>query len=202
MNLLIRATSGMAFLSLAVLLNGCAQPPADRLQHAQQLVDAAKAAGAPDYAKEEWVKLEMSFSQAKDELVNQEKVLSVFRSYAKADEMLKRVARNATQVAATAAEMKTEAKAAAETREMEARTVLASAHKLLSQAPTGKYRATIKNVQKELDGLQSSLSFIHQSIEEGNYGAAEAQARALKEKAAAVSGELRKAIEKTKAKRA
>lgn len=197
-----RATTGMAFLSLAVLLIGCAQPPADRLEQAQQLVDAAKAAGAPDYAKEEWAKLEMSFGQTKDELANQEKVFAVFRSYTKADEMLKRVAKDAAQVKATATEKKAEAKAAAETKEREARTVLASAQELLPKAPTGKNRAAMKNIQKKLNGLQGSLGSIHQLIEGGDYGAAESQAQALKEKAAAVSDELQKAIEKTKGRKA
>ena len=202
MSFLIRATTGMAFLSLTILLSGCAQPPADRLQQAQQLMDAARAAGAPDYTKEEWAKLEMSFSRAKDELANQEKVLAVFRSYTKADEMLKHVAKDAAQVEATATEKKAEAKAAAETKEKEAKTVLASTQELLSKATTGKDRAAIKHIQKELNGLRGSLGSIHQLIEEGDYGAAEAQAQALTEKALAVSGELRKAVEKTKGRKA
>lgn len=198
MSLLGRAMTGMTFLSLAVLLIGCAQPPADLLEQAQQLVDAAKAAGAPAYAAEEWSKLEISFDRAKDELANQEKVLTVFRSYAKADEMLKRVARDASQIAATAAEKKAEAKTAAETKEREARTVLASAQELLSQAPAGKDRAGMKNVRKKLSGLRDLLDSIHRLIAEGDYGTAEIQARALKEKAVVVSGDLRKTIEKSK----
>lgn len=202
MNLLGRATTGMAFLSLAILMNGCAQPPVDRLDQAQQLMDAAKAAGAPAYAAEEWSKLEISFDRAKDELANQEKVTAVFRSYAKADDMLKRVARDAVQIAATAAEKKAEAKSAAETKEREARTVLASTQELLSQAPTGKDRTVIKNVQKKLRGLRDSLDSVHQLIEAGDYEAAQVQAQTLKEKAVVVSSDLRKAIEKSKGRKA
>lgn len=198
MNLLGRATTGMAFLSLAILLNGCAQPPADRLHQAQKLLDAAKAAGAPEYAMEEWSKVEVAFERAKDELANQEKVFAVFRSYTKADEMLKRVAGDAARVAATATEKKAEAKSAAETNEREARSVLASTQELLSQAPTGKDRTVIKNVQKKLRGLRDSLDSIHQLIAAGDYGAAEVRAQALKEEAAVLSSDLRKAIEKSK----
>jgi len=202
MSVLRRATTRMAFLSLAILLGGCAQPPADRLKQAQQLVDAAKAAGAPEYTAEEWSKLEGTFERAKDELANQEKLLTVFRSYAKADEMLRRVVQDGSQVAAMATEKKAEAKAAAESNEKEARTVLASAQKLLSKAPPGKDRAALKNIQKQLHGLRDSLGSIHQLIEQGDYLSAETQAQALKEKAVSVSGELRKAVEKTKGRKA
>ena len=42
------------------------------------------------------------------------------------------------------------------------------------------------------------MGSIHQLIEAGDYGAAEIQARALKEEAVVVSSDLRKAIEKSK----
>lgn len=198
MSLFGHSPAGMACLSLAIVLNGCAQPPADRLQQAQQLMDIAKAAGAPEYANEEWTKLELSFSRAKDELASQEKVLAVFRSYAKADDMLKYVARDAIQVAATAAEKKAEAKTAAEIKESEARTMLASAQDLLSQAPADKSREAMKNVQKKLNGMRDALGPIHQLIENGDYGAAEARAQALLDKATALSSDLRNVIEKNR----
>jgi hypothetical protein len=192
----------MTCLSLAILLNGCAQPPTDRLQQAQQLVDAAKAAGAPEYAMEEWTNVEVAFERAKDELANQEKVFAVFRSYTKADEMLKRVAGDAIRVAATVIQKKAEAKTAAETNERDARTVLASAQELLSQAPIGKDRAGMKKIGEKLSGLRDSLDSIHRLTEAGDYGTAAAQAQALKEEAAVVAGDLRKAIEKHKSRKA
>jgi hypothetical protein len=56
----------------------------------------------------------------------------------------------------------------------------------------------MKNVQKKLSGLRDSLDSIHQLIVEEDYGTAEVQAQALKEEAAVVSSDLRKAIEKSK----
>lgn len=200
--LLQRATGSMAFLPLVVWVMGCAQPPADRLSQAQQLMDSAKAAGAPEYAMEEWSRLEVAFDRAKEELANQEKVLAIFRSYAKADEMLKRVARDAALVGAVAANRKAEAKAAAESKAQEAWSALTSARKLLSRGSTGNNNPHMTDVPHELTVLQDAMDSVRRQIEEGDYAAAQVQAQMLIERAAAVSDDLRKKSEQRRGKKA
>jgi hypothetical protein len=71
----------------------------------------------------------------------------------------------------------------------------------MTKAPTGKERAAVQAIKQDLDGLETSLSAVHQSIEKGDYLGAEVQAKALKEKGVAVSEEIHNAIAKTKGKK-
>jgi predicted nucleic acid-binding Zn-ribbon protein len=187
-----------ASLVIAGLLTGCAEPPRQQLEAAKKGVEAARFGGAEEYAKEDLTKLHEEFTQAKDEIAKQEKTLSVFRSYGKADEMLKLVAEHAKEVEAKATAKREEAKGVAYAREKEAIAVLASTEAMLAQAPVGKDRAAVQTIKQDLSELRGALGPIHDLIEKGDYLAAEAQAKALKDKGTAVDGELQKAIEKAK----
>ena len=189
------------FVAAMLLMNGCAQPPAEQLEAAHKAVNAARAAEAATYAKDDLAKLEQQFILAKDELAKQEKVFSIFRSYSDVEKMLIKVVEDGGHVAAKAAQDKEAAKTAALAVEQEARQAVASAKELMAKAPTGKERAAVETIKQDLGGLETSLSAVHQSIEKGDYLGAEAQAKALKEKGAAVSGEIQNAIDKTKGKK-
>ncbi len=177
---------------------GCAQPPVEQLEAAKKAVEAAQAAGATEYAKDDFAKLEQEYALAKDELAKQEKALSIFRSYSEANKLLIKVVEDGGRVAATAAQNKETAKTAALAMEKEAQQVIASAKELMAQAPTGKERAAVEVIKQDLAALETSLNAVHQLIEKGDYLGAEAQAKALKDKGAGVSGDLQHAIEKTK----
>lgn len=188
----------IAGVVLAILLmNGCTQPPIRQLEAAQKAVDDARTAGAETYAKDDFMKLELEFAVAKDELAKQETVFSIFRSYADADEMLSTVVEYGGHVAAKASQNKEAAKTAALSMEQAAQHVVASAKELMAKAPTGKERASVEAIKLDLTGLEAGLAAIHELIEKGDYLAAEVQARALKEKGVAVSAEIQNAIEKT-----
>ncbi len=185
-------------VAMAFLAAGCAQPPTERLEAAQKAVEAARSAGGPEYAKEDFAKLEQAFAQAKEELAKQEKTFAVFRSYADADRMLIRVAEEGKQVETKAAANKEAAKTAALTMEKEAQQAVASARELVAKAPVGKDRAAVESIKQDLSGLEEGLGAVHQLIEKGDYAGAEAQAKSLKDKGAAVSDEIQQAIEKAK----
>lgn len=182
----------------AALVVGCAQPPAQQLESAQKGVEAAQTAGASDYAKAEFAKLEEEFNRAKAVIAEQEKQMVIFRSYGKADSLLKQVTEHAKQVETTATINKEAAKAAAVAREKEAQQVVASAHELMAKAPVGKDRAAVESLKNDLSGLQSGLGEVQQLIEKGDYLGAETRAAALKEKGTAVSDAIQKAIKKVK----
>ncbi|MDE3042755.1 MAG: hypothetical protein KGJ82_19600 [Nitrospirota bacterium] len=184
-----------------ILLIGCAQPPSEQLGAAQKAVDAAKAAGATEYAKEDFTALEQQFVLAKDELANQDKALSIFRSYTDADKMLIKVVEAGGSVAAKAAHSKEAAKTAAEALEKDAQQVVASAKELIAKTPTGKERAAVEVIKQDVAGLEGSLSVVHQLIEKKDYLGAEAQAKSVKEEGAALSMEIQSAIDKTKGKK-
>lgn len=201
-NTIQHLTVAAVMTAAITLLPGCAQPPTEQLEAAKKAVEAAQAAGATEYAKEDSVQLEKEFSSAKDELAMQEKTLSIFRSYTEADKMLIKVVEDAEHVAAKAAQNKAAAKTAAVTMEKEAQRVVASTQELMAKAPVGKERAAVESLKQDLSGLQNGLGAVHQSIENGDYLGAETQAKALKDKGSAVSEEIQKAIEKTKGKKA
>ncbi|MBI3356811.1 MAG: hypothetical protein HY038_08590 [Nitrospirae bacterium] len=192
----------VGLISMAmVVITGCAQPPIGQLAAAQKAVDAAKAAGATEYAKEDFIALEQQFALAKDELAKQEKVLSIFRSYSDADKMLAKIVESSGHVAVKAAQNKEAAKTAALAMEKEAQQVVASAKELIAKAPTGKERAGVETIKQDLGGLETSLNAVQQLIEKGDYLGAEVQAKAVKEKGAAVAEEIQHAIEKTTGKK-
>jgi hypothetical protein len=195
-----RIVVGMAGMA-TILLIGCAQPPIEQLGAAQKTVEAATAAGATEYAKEDFVALEQQFALAKDELAKQEKALPIFRSYSDADTMLIKVVESGGLVAAKAAQNKEAAKTAALAMEKEAQQVVASAKVLMTKAPTGKERAAVETIKQDLSGLETGVGAVHQLIEKEDYLGAEVQAKALKEKGVAVSGEIQNAIDKTKGKK-
>jgi hypothetical protein len=184
-----------------MVMTGCAQPPTEQLDAASKALESARAAGAAEYAKEDFAKLEQQFTLAKDELAKQEKVMSIFRSYSDANKMLIQVVEAGDQIAAKAAQNKEAAKTAALNMEKEAQLMVASAKELMGKAPSGKDRTAVEAMNQELAGLATSLNTVHELIQKGDYLGAEIQAKALKEKAAAVSAEIQSAIEKTKGKK-
>jgi hypothetical protein len=183
---------------VVIMMMGCAQPPTEQLDAAQKAVDAAKAAGATEYAKEDFVALEQQFAIAKDELAKQERALSIFRSYTDADKMLIKVVESGAHVAAKSAQNKEAARTGALAMEKEAQEVVASAKVLMAKAPTGKERAAVETIKQDLSGLETSVGAVHQLIEKGDYLEAEVQAKAVKEKGAAISVEIQRAIDKAK----
>jgi hypothetical protein len=183
---------------VVIMMMGCAQPPTEQLDAAQKAVDAAKAAGATEYAKEDFVALEQQFAIAKDELAKQERALSIFRSYTDADKMLIKVVESGAHVAAKSAQNKEAARTGALAMEKEAQEVVASAKVLMAKAPTGKERAAVETIKQDLSGLETSVGAVHQLIEKGDYSEAEVQAKAVKEKGAAITVEIQRAIDKAK----
>lgn len=198
MRWLAQAVMTIGLIWGATMILGCAQPPAEQLNLAQKSVEAARSSGAPDYAKEEWGKLDQELSKAKEELGAQETAFALFRSYSKADEMLKRISEEAKRVETTARTKKEEARTAALNREKEAATVIASVENLFSKAPVGKDRAAVQAIKNDLGGLKSGLGDIHQLIDKGDYLSAEAKAKAVKDKGESVLTEIQHAIETLK----
>jgi len=180
-----------------VLMYGCAQPPTTQLEAAQKAVDDARVAEAEAYAKDDFMRLEQEFAVAKDELAKQETVFSIFRSYADADKMLSTVVEHGGHVAAKASPNKEAAKTAALAMEQEALRAVVSTKRLMARALSGKERDAGETIRQQVTALEEGFAVIHRLIENGDYLTAAMQARALKEKGVAVSGEIRSAIEKS-----
>ncbi|MCX5720406.1 MAG: hypothetical protein NT179_00030 [Nitrospirae bacterium] len=180
---------------------GCAQPPTEQLGAAQQTIDVAKAAGAAEYAKEDFVALEQQFALAKNELTKQKNVLPIFRSYTDADKMLRTVVESGGRVATKAAQGKEAAQTAVLVMGQEAGNVVASVKELIAQVPTGKARAAVEPFKQDLEGLETSFHAVQLLIEMGDYFGAEIQANAVKEEGATVSREIQGIIDTAKGKK-
>jgi hypothetical protein len=59
----------------------------------------------------------------------------------------------------------------------------------------------VETIKQDIGGLETSLNAVQQLIEKGDYLGAEVQAKAVKEKGAAVAEEIQHAIEKTTGKK-
>ena len=184
--------------AVMIVIAGCAQPPTEQLEAAGKAVEAAKAAGAKEYAKQDFAKLEQQFAVAKEELAKQEEALSIFRSYTDADKLLRQVATNGQQVEVLATQNKDAAKQAAVTMEREAQQVVDSARALMANAPTAKDGAAVESIKQDLAGLITSLEAVRQLIDKGDYLSAESQAKVVKEKGSTLAGEIQDAIVKLK----
>jgi hypothetical protein len=81
--------------------------------------------------------------------------------------------------------------------EQEALRAVVSTKRLMARALSGKERDAGETIRQQVTALEEGFAVIHRLIENGDYLTAAMQARALKEKGVAVSGEIRSAIEKS-----
>ena len=68
-------------IATATLVAGCASAPTDAVNKANDALDAAQQAQAPDYAPEAWTTAQDSQAKLQAELAAQEKKFALFRSY-------------------------------------------------------------------------------------------------------------------------
>lgn len=181
-----------------VVMTGCAQPPTGQLEAAQKALNAAKVAGAPAYATEDFTALEQQFALAQDEVAKQQRVISIFRSYTDADKMLSKVVEPGGRVAAKAAQNKEAAKMTAIAVEQEAQQVVASTKTLMMQVPSAIDRVAVDAIHQDIRRLEQGLDAVHQLIEMGDYPDAQLQANVLKKSGASVLGVVQNAIGKTR----
>ena len=188
-------------LALALIVmfafTSCAKQPT-------QLMDAAKAAiqGVIDakggiYAKDELNKLQGDLQAALDAVTAQAK--KFFKKYGPAKDMLTKVAADAENVKALIPGRIAEAKAAAENAMNEAKMAVEEAKALLEKAPKGKgTKADIEAMKADLAGLETAMADVNSALMAEDYFGAKDKAVAIKEKAAAITGQINAAIAKIK----
>ncbi len=188
----------LSVLGIAVvfLIAGCSKPQ-QAIDEAQAAVEAAKNEGADIYAAEELKALGDSLSSAMDEVETQSK--KFFKSYGDSKDSLTQIKADADALKASIPGLKEKAKNEAQTMMEEAQAAIAEAKALLEKAPRGKgTRADIEAFTADLKGMEDSIVNVQEMIDSGDYFGALDSARAIKEKAASISEEITKAIEKVK----
>ena len=177
------------------LLVGCAKLPTEEINAAKASVDAVVAEGAQKFAAEDAKKLNDSMQAAQDEIKVQDG--KTFKDYAKTKELLAKVKADAETLKAGLAAKKEEAKKNAATAQEAAKASVAEAKALLAKAPKGKgSKADIEALKADLKGIEDSLAEIKSANDSEDYNAAIEKSNAIKDKAAAISDQIKKAMEK------
>jgi hypothetical protein len=188
-----------ALIPAMVLMVGCAQAPTDKLATTESAVNDARAAGAPNYMAEDFAKVEGMLTNAKNEMAEQDSKFGFLRDYGRAEELLTSARTEAGRVAAETAKKKEEAKQAALQTQQAAQESVKTTQGLVAKAPVGKDRAAVEAIKADANGLTASLAEVQTAIDAGDYQAAQAKAKAIKEKSEMVSAEIRGALAKVAA---
>lgn len=179
-----------------VLAVGCSQAPTAKLSEAEKAVENAKAAGAQAYLAEDFAKLEGTLATAKKEMEEQNAKFALFRDYGKTEQLLESVKAEAPKLIEATAKKKAEAKEAAAKALEEAKEAVKKAQALVAKAPVGKDRAAVEAIRNDAKALTASLDEIQKAMDKEDYLAAQAQAKAVQEKSAALSAEVQGALAK------
>lgn len=187
------------FLALSMvtifLLVGCAKQPTEEMNAAKASIDAVVAEGAQKFAAEDAKKLNDGMQAAQDEIKVQDG--KTFKDYAKAKELLAKVKADAEALKAGLAAKKEEAKKNAAAAQEAAKASVAEVKTLLAKAPKGKgSKADIEALKADLKGIEDSLAEIKSANDSEDYNAAIEKSNAIKDKAAAISDQIKKAMEK------
>ncbi len=179
------------------LFTSCAKQPTEQIEAVKAAIAAAQAEGADVYAPEELKKLNDSMQAAMDEIGTQSK--KFFKKFGPAKEMLAAVVTEAEAVKAGIPAKKEAAKNAAVLAQTEAKAMLDEAKALLDKAPKGKgTKADIEAMKADLAGLDTSFAEIQTAIDGQDYFGASGKAATIKEKAMAISDQVKAAMEKIK----
>ena len=189
----------LQFLALSMvmvfLLVGCAKLPTEEINAAKASIDAVVAEGAQKFAAEDTKKLNDSMQAAQDEIKVQDS--KTFKDYKKAKELLAKVKADAETLKTGLAAKKEEAKKNAAAAQEAAKASVAEAKALLAKAPKGKgSKADIEALKADLKGIEDSLAEAKSANDAEDYNAAIEKSNAIKDKAAAISDQIKKAMEK------
>ena len=176
-NLLLPALAGMALMSVA-----CAKEPTDTIGAAKASLEAAKTAGAADYAPAALASAETSAAALDAELKAQSEKFALTRSYTKATELAAAAKADAEKAAAEAVTGKEQMKAEATTLIAGVRGSLDAAKQALAKAPKGKGSAAdLEAMNADVAGVESSLAAMDAAMAAGNYKDAKVKAEAAKQ---------------------
>ena len=77
----------LSIVGMCLLMSGCAQPPADQINAAEQAVKDAQQCGAATYAANDYAKVEGLLAAMKTEVAEQEGKFALLRDYGKAEQL-------------------------------------------------------------------------------------------------------------------
>lgn len=186
----------VSIMGACLLMSGCAQPPADQINAADQAVRDAQQSGAATYVPDDYAKLEGLLSAMKTEVAEQDGKFALLRDYGKAEQLAATTKAEAERLKTEAAQKLEEAKFGATQAHHAAQASVTSTLELVAKAPVGKDRAALQTIKTDAEALKASLNDVQMMIDKGQYLGAETKAKAIQEKADAVSHEIETALAK------
>ncbi len=181
----------------AIVLAGCAKPPSEHIEAAEQAVTDVRQSGANTYAPDDFAKLEGTVAAIKREVSEQDAKFALFRDYGKAEQLALSAQTESDRVKTAALKKKEESKAVAQQAYQVAQEAVTAAMALVARAPVGKDRAALEAIKNDVHALKASLNQVQLAVDREDYLAAQAQAKAIHEKSQAVSAEINTALAKT-----
>lgn len=183
-------------LCTLILVSGCAQPPVDQINAAEQAVKDAQQSGAATYVANDYAKIEGLMAALKKEVADQDGKFALLRDYGKAEQLAATTKTEAERVKADATKKMEEAKAAATQAQQAAQEVVKSTLDLVAKAPAGKDRAALESIKTDAEALKASLNDVQMMLDKADYLGAQTKAKAIQEKGQAVSKEIETALAK------
>ncbi|MBU1187001.1 MAG: hypothetical protein KKD56_04140 [Acidobacteria bacterium] len=183
---------------LAFVLAGCAQPTKE-MDAAAAAVEAAVNEGAEVYAKEDLLNLQADMTSANDKISSQGKKL--FKGYGEAKDLLAQIKTRADELTAVIPAKKEEARNAALAALDQANAAVEEAKALLADAPSGKgTKADIDAMAGDIKAMEEMILEAQAKMDAMDFFGASDTAKLIGEKAAAVSAQIKAAIEKIRKK--
>ena len=187
--------------SLVVLSSGCAKSPEDLAGRTEQALEAARTAGAPEYAPEAWRAADDAFARARTEAQAQSKRFALIRKYKAAEVLYEEALQLANRARSAAEEAKTRAHDDADALLVAVRQQLAGARALLDSE---KGRAllvaprsgpALEQLRTELEDLERNLSGIDRAIVSGDFAEALRMGQAARDQAGLVESNIFEVLE-------
>lgn len=148
----------LVLLGLAMVM-GCAKPPVAEVDAAKATIQAARDAGAADYAASSLRDAESAVASLDAELQVQEKKFALLRSYKQASTLAASAKTAGEKAAADAAAGKEKARVDAEALLEQAKAAADEADQMLATAPAGKdTKAEIETMKNDLMGVRTMIS--------------------------------------------
>jgi len=189
--------TGTLAILCGTLAWGCAEKPVQVTDQALQAIQAAKEAGALDYASEDLRLAEDEYQKAQEEITTQDQAFVLMRNYDEANAILTKVVTNAEQAKTKAIANKQQAKLDAEAAVVLAKTTLTDAKQLLAQAPRGKgTQADLQALQGDLQAADTTLGEIDPIMAKEDYLGVKAKAESVLALATRVNEQVAHAMQK------
>jgi len=190
--------TGALILLFGTLLMACAEKPTQGSDAALQAIQAAKQAGATEYAPEVLRVAEDEYQKAQEEIVAQDNAFMLTRNYDAANALLTKVAADAEKAKTEAIHNKLQAKTQAEGAVALAKTSLDEAKNQLAHAPTGKgTQADLQALRGDLQAAEATLGEIDAIMAKEDFLGVKAKAESVQTLASRVNEQVAQAIQKT-----